>query len=423
MANIIDYLKWRGDLVVGERQFNDVDNVILATLSYIDFTGIVPGPEGGSISIKDACNRVIELTDGNLKQRVKSLAKLDAAFPRWLSQSRRYCHMMLHDYVDSLDTSRSLQFAALQIDVSPTATYVSFRGTDSTFVGWREDFMLSFTVTQAQKEAAAYLERALWKAKSEGRTVYVGGHSKGGNLAVYAVLTCPQELRSLVTCVWNNDGPGFAPEIMPDSPFSQLGSHYKRIVPAYDMVGILFERDDDPRIVSMSSASTALQHDPFTWKVTPTGIDVTKDLSTDSKLMKNAIQNWISGVQLEQRASFVDELFDALEASGAQNMVDLVGDTQALKKTFAAIDDMDVATKSLLVSLVGSMLSSTVDAATTAAQVTANAALQTARGWVDEWVRNNGKQLPKDTRKSLEAMIKERQAKDHEAKGRAFKKR
>lgn len=264
MANVVDYLTWRGDIELTERPFNDVDNLVLATISYLDFGGIVPAPGEGSIALGKACQIILDETKGDVSQRVRSFAKLTDKFLVALAASRRFSTMMLHDYVDELDVDKSLQFSAVQIDVNEQFTYVSFRGTDSTLVGWREDFMLSFTVPEAQLRADAYLEKAIAEAHVQGRRVYVGGHSKGGNLAVYAALDCEETLRPYISCVWSNDGPGLAPEIMPKSPRSQLGYRYRRIVPAYDMVGIIFERADDPRIVVKSNVIGAGQHDPFT---------------------------------------------------------------------------------------------------------------------------------------------------------------
>jgi hypothetical protein len=367
MANIVDYLKWRGDLTLSERPFNDVDNLILATLSYMDFSGIVPGPGQGSVNLADACNALMQETDGNVEERVRSLAKLDPKLITRLSHSKRFGTMQLHDCVDVLDQERSLQFAALQIDLTPTETYVSFRGTDSTLVGWREDFMLSFTVTEAQREAARYLERALNDANESGRSLYVGGHSKGGNLAVYAALSCPIELLPQIACVWSNDGPGIAPELLPVSPATLLGERYVRIVPAYDMVGILFEREDDPRIVVSSDVSGARQHDPFTWQVTPYGMDEA-ELAPESALIQEAINEWLLEVPLEQRAVLVDQLFNALESGGAHTLDEVIESMRGLRDVLAAMGEMDESTKELIRKLAGNVVSKTVEAAASAWQ-------------------------------------------------------
>ncbi|MBR1830634.1 MAG: DUF2974 domain-containing protein [Atopobiaceae bacterium] len=390
MANIVDYLAWRGDLTFAERPFNDVDNIILSTLSYLDFTDIVPGPGKGAVSLAQASNRVLEETEGNVDLRVRSLARLDPKMLLRLSSSRRFGHILLHDCVDKLDAGRSLQFAALQMDITPELTYVSFRGTDSSLVGWREDFMLSFTITEAQREALTYLECALADARSRGRKVYVGGHSKGGNLAIYAALSCPADLQDVIACIWNNDGPGISHKIIPTSPRELFGERYRRIVPAYDMVGIIFEHSNDPRTVVASSVTGAWQHDPFTWKVLPRGVEEADDLSSESKIMRSALKAWLSNVSLEERAVLVDQFFDALEASGATTLSEVTESVQSMKTVLSAMGGMDDSTKDLLRSLAGNMVAKTMESA-------ANAAFRAAQGVMEEL-----KKLPEADRDAVE---------------------
>ena len=393
MANVVDYLTWRGDIELTERPFNDVDNLVLATISYLDFGGIVPAPGEGSIALGKACQIILDETKGDVSQRVRSFAKLTDKFLVALAASRRFSTMMLHDYVDELDVDKSLQFSAVQIDVNEQFTYVSFRGTDSTLVGWREDFMLSFTVPEAQLRADAYLEKAIAEAHVQGRRVYVGGHSKGGNLAVYAALDCEETLRPYISCVWSNDGPGLAPEIMPKSPRSQLGYRYRRIVPAYDMVGIIFERADDPRIVVKSNVIGAGQHDPFTWQVNAFGMVTERDLTTESRLIKESIDTWIVGVPLDQRAAAVNQFFDALEAGGAQKMSEVMENRQAMTAVLNAMGDMDESTKELLLSFARVVVSKAADAAASKAQDAAETALKAAFDAVQEWRARQGREL------------------------------
>ena len=379
VANIVDYLAWRGDLTFDERPFNDVDNVILATFSYLDLTGIVPGSGGGSVGLAEACQSVLDDTEGDVNLRVRSLAKLDPVLLERLAASKRFGSLLVHDCVDLLDEARSLQFAAVQIDVSDTETYVSFRGTDSTLVGWREDFMLTFTTTEAQVEAEHYLAHALEQARAAGRKLYLGGHSKGGNLAAYAALSCPVRDLPLIARVWSNDGPGFARELFPTSAAVLLGDRYVRIVPPYDMIGILLERKDDPRIVVRSTGTGFRQHDPFTWQVTPFGMVEESDLATESKALRDTISSWLSHVELDRRAEMVDQVFDALGAGGAHTLEEVTSSTQSVSAVLAAMSTMDDSTKDLIMSLLGDMASKAVDVATSVAQSAAETALQVAR--------------------------------------------
>ncbi len=381
MANIVDYLRWRGDVKVSERPFNDVDNLVLSALSYIDFQGVVPAPGKGSISLGDACRKVLDAHRSEFSDCVKSLAKVTEEFLEVLAESPRFCDMALHDYVDVLDEEKLVQFAALQVDVSLLELYVAFRGTDDSLVGWREDFMLTFTIPGAHHRAARYLEDALRARRWLPVSVYVGGHSKGGNLALYAAMTCPEKLARKVMRVWSNDGPGLAPEVIEESPAEKLGERYRRIVPANDMVGIIFEREDDPSIVVKSSASGPSGHDLFTWEVDAFGvIEDERGLTLESQRIREGLKNWVERMPIDQRVNFVSEFFEALAAGGARNVSEVFENRQAMVSVINAMGDMTEETKQMLLSLTSLVITNRAAAATSAAQDWAGMALRRARG-------------------------------------------
>lgn len=385
MATIHDYLQWRGDLSFSERPFNDVDNVILATLSYLDFTGIVPGEQaGGSVSLARACGGLLERADGDVAPFVRSLAKVDARFVELLAASRRFGPARLSAYADVIDESRALQFSALQVDLPDAGTYISFRGTDSTLVGWREDFMLSFEVTEAQREAARYLERALLRV-GEGVAVRVGGHSKGGNLAEYAAVRCPDELRGRIVRVFSNDGPGMAPDVLALDGRALLGERLVRIVPSYSVVGMLFAREGDPRIVVASSGTGIAQHDPTTWQVLRAGVEEAPALQADCVVLNEAIASWAAGLPLEERERVVEEIFDALGAGGATRFDEIAASPEGLQQVLRALGETDERTRDIATTLVERLVDRSVDAVRKA-----------ARDTMGQW-RANVRSLAKET--------------------------
>ena len=227
MATVVDYLSWRGDLSFVERPFNEVDALILATLSYLDFTGIAPSGDN-VITLRDACEALLDQAAGDLAPYVRSLASIDESFLRALAASRRFGRLAMRDYVDVVDDACSLQFAALTVDLgacAPADAFVSFRGTDLTLTGWREDLMLSFEVTEAQERARAYLERIL----GQGHTVLVGGHSKGGNLAAFAVAAAEERLLGGAARLSSFAGPAMDPAVMARGPRDAIGSPFRRV--------------------------------------------------------------------------------------------------------------------------------------------------------------------------------------------------
>ena len=161
MANLLDYLDWRGDLTLEQSPFNEVDNLILAELSFVDFKDIVPGPgEGESVALRDAAERFFaRFPEG---EKIDMGVLVPAAIPdmlRKMADSRRFGDMKLNCFVDHLDVGKGEQFAALTIETGDRTLYLSFRGTDDTLAGWKEDFELAcMPEVPAQKKAVAYTE-------------------------------------------------------------------------------------------------------------------------------------------------------------------------------------------------------------------------------------------------------------------------
>lgn len=396
MANINDYLRWRGDLSFAERPFNDVDNIILATLSYLDFSGIVPDERSESgVPLALACQLLLAISGGKLGPYVRSLAKIDNDFLELLADSQRFGQATLRGYVDLIDESRALQFCALQVDLPDGSCYVSFRGTDNTLVGWREDFMLSFTVTDAQREAASYLERAVLRASEQGRGVRVGGHSKGGNLAEYASVCLPDELCQQLVCVYSNDGPGMAPEIVSPDGRQVLGERLRRIVPSYSVVGMLFAREDDPRMVVASTGMGIGQHDPTTWQVTRSGIEEAPGLQADCVVLNQAIASWSAEIALDERNAVVNEVFDALGAGGATRFDEIAQSAEGLQQVLRALGNINERMRDMALALVDHTIDESI-----------GVARKTARNTLEAW-RRGARDMAADAVRKLQGAIGE----------------
>lgn len=354
MASLAEYLRWRGDIQFFEHPFNDADNIILSTFAYIDLTGIVPTEEqGGSMTLRDACRELLTIPSDDFAKRMCFLGKIDAEFILLLSKSARFGNIVLSAYLDVVDAAKNLQFAAYQATLDDGSVYVAYRGTDSTIVGWKEDFMLSFTITESQHEAARYLQRVLNRTSDTdgGPMVRVGGHSKGGNLAQYAGLRCPANMRNRLACIYSNDGPGIAPEVMPEAPGGELGGTLRRIVPTYSVVGMLFARPEDERSIIASSVHGITQHDPTTWLLQPVGIQEERKLHHDARILNDAIATWMDQLSLEERAQVTSQIFEALQAGGAEHLTDVIASSKDLTVVIRALNDTDELTHEVVKSL------------------------------------------------------------------------
>lgn len=317
MGNIYTYLKWRGDLDFTERPFCEVDNLVLSQLSYVDFSGIVPTvQEGGNISLEAAALKLSARendTASHQDEKESILARM--------ARTNRFCHVKLSRYVDVLDEETQIQFAALHIELGDGTTYIAFRGTDDRLVGWREDFSMSFQLMPSQKSAAEYLRQTII---DPGMRYRVGGHSKGGNLAVYAAMQCPAGKQGQIIEVYSNDGPGICSSIVDIQLYQNIAPKLIRIVPEFCVIGALFEQEKPTKIVG-SSADGFAQHDLLTWQVEGDHLCEKANLSAKCMFYNEIFDTWLESASMEQRKAFTNDFFDALGAGGAKRVSELTG--------------------------------------------------------------------------------------------------
>lgn len=189
MGNIMDYIEWRGDLPFTQSEFNDVDNLILACFSYVNLDGIPEAASQNGIELKALTEKFLRLhTEKELKED-KSFIRFAPFMMLEMAKTERFGQCVIRNYVNEIVAEEAQQFSAVEICLSDGTSYISFRGTDDTIVGWKEDFNLSTGVVPAQERAVEYLRRI---AGSLQEMVRVGGHSKGGNLAVYGAVMCKE---------------------------------------------------------------------------------------------------------------------------------------------------------------------------------------------------------------------------------------
>ena len=349
MADILDYIRWRGDLSFRSSPFNEVDNLILAELSFLDFGGIVPPPrEEGSIPLSQAAT-LYERRHGGEKRDLGLV--VPDQIPELLAlaaDSVRFGGVQLSGFADELDEDRESQFAAVTFALPDGSIYVAFRGTDDTIVGWKEDFRMSFMdEVPAQRKAAAYLRDAA--ARHRRCPIRVGGHSKGGNLAVYSAVFAGAAVARRLAAVYNNDGPGFRTSMLERKEHLRISDKITTIVPQSSVVGMLMEHEETFTVVK-SSQRGILQHDGFSWEVLgPAFVHLPAD---DPRRVWNdtLLKNWISGMSDEQRRRFTEGLFDILSSSDAKTLSDLTEDGfKTAAAMVKAMADLDKETREVLV--------------------------------------------------------------------------
>ena len=315
MGNIMEYINWRGDLSFEQSKFNEVDNLILACFSYVNLDGIPAVAEQKGIELKNLAEEFMKLHTMEELEADKSFIRLAPFMMLEMAETNRFGNSVIRNYVNEIVTEAEQQFAAVEIVLEDGTSYVSFRGTDDTIIGWKEDFNLSTGVVPAQERAVEYVRRV-----SENTTgmLRVGGHSKGGNLAIYGAVMC-KEAHEKILEVYSNDGPGFSKEFQELPETEEMMDKIIRIIPEYSIIGTLLEHEKAPVIVA-SSSKGLLQHDGFSWEVQGPALVRRDSLSRTALRFIEILHKWIDGMEMEQKKVLIEDLFATLQASGYENL-------------------------------------------------------------------------------------------------------
>ena len=261
MGDILDYISWRGDLSWARSPFCPVDALALSALAYIHFEGVVPEGLDSPVPLRQAAERYLALPPG---RRGRFRCERDLALLRALGAAPRFAGAELCCRAGRFAPEEETQFAALAVLLGDGSAYLAFRGTDATLVGWKEDFNMSFMdLVPAQILAAEY---AGGFAGGFPGPLRLGGHSKGGNLAVVGAALCPVKVRDRVEVVYSFDGPGFNPYLLARPGYQELRTRIRSFVPRSSVVGLLLTHEE-PHTVVQSSQQGLFQHDLYSWQI------------------------------------------------------------------------------------------------------------------------------------------------------------
>lgn len=315
MGNIMDYISWRGDLTFEQSKFNEVDNLILACFSYVNLDGITAVTEQNGSGLKNLAEEFMKLHTMEELEADKSFIRLAPFMMIEMAKTARFGNCTVRNYVNEIVTEAEQQFAAVEIVLEDGTSYVSFRGTDDTIIGWKEDFNLSTGVVPAQKRAVEYLSRV---AENSQGMLRVGGHSKGGNLAIYGAVMC-KNAHDKILEIYSNDGPGFSKEFQELPETEQMMDKIIRIIPEYSIIGTLLEHEKEPIIVA-SSSKGLLQHDGFSWEVQGPSLVRRDSLNKTALRFIEILHKWIDGMDMDQKKVLIEDLFATLQSSGYENL-------------------------------------------------------------------------------------------------------
>ncbi len=318
MTTIKDYITWRGDLEFWQDGFNVVDNLVLSCISYVEMDRIFSGDVSEVMSIKEVSHIYFDRIFDEKSFRDGSILKDAPIMLKAIAQTNRYKDVKIRNYINLIDTSRTLQFAAMEFLLPDGSSYICFRGTDDTVVGWKEDFILAIKETEAEKEALAYINRI---AKDNNRLLRVGGHSKGGHLAVFAAAKCNKAIQQRIITVYSNDGPGFMEKVASSKAIKDILHKIISIVPEETIVGLLMTPVCEP-IVVKSTAVAVLQHNIATWCVEGNSLVTAESISKAAMLADKWIKDNTSKMSEAEMDAFVEDIFSVFEAAGTLTLTE-----------------------------------------------------------------------------------------------------
>ena len=345
MSDIFNYLEWRGDLTLEQDGFNDVDAVILSRLSYLPFDNIVKESLDESITLKQAAELYLSGEEGGGKVLWKSDLELFKA----TAKSNRFSQMKLCGYSNIIVDRLEMQFSAVIIDMGNSVRFVSFRGTDNTLTGWLEDCnMYCMSPLPSQIKAADYLQKAA--AHFDGKFM-LGGHSKGGNLAIFAGGFCGKAVQERIISIYNLDGPGFEEKVLQTDGMRAVSDKIKTFVPQSSIFGMMFEHCEDFTIIK-SRQKGFYQHDIYSWEVDNTNKLVTLcELTSTSAFFEHTMSEFVAQLSVEDRRELIEGVFSMLKSTEDKTFSEIVAHfTKNAPTMLNSVKSMNSKTKLLIIS-------------------------------------------------------------------------
>lgn len=360
MSGIIDYSLANAHKDFNALPFSKVDGLIFAQLAYLDYDTFVPEKQLFARGI--TFSKIAEQDGFENLFPLERTARKNLLLFNSLAYSKRYGKVRINYHENVFDPLNAIQFSATTFLLPDGNACVSFRGTDSTITGWRENFdMLYNDTVPAQILSAKYLNTVAGKIKGK---ITVVGHSKGGNLAIYAGAMCSEKTKEKIVEIQSFDSPGFTEDFIASENYLKIEGKIVKFVPEESMIGMLLNDTDTYRIVK-SDGEGIHQHDPFLWIVEDNDFVTGKKIDTKAKFVTSTFKEWIGNFTPEQREVFVDGIFDIIQATNAQKAESFIDWSENLKSNnalfFETIKDLDPETRSFMLKFLGNIFPSAKD--------------------------------------------------------------
>lgn len=317
VGNIISYVKENGFLTFDAMDFNEVDSLVLSQLSYLCFDSFIESVPKFDITFKDLAEKE------NRKELLKNIRtpKQNHRLLDAVAESERFGNIGIGIYVNEIEKEIEKQFSAVTFKLSSEKYYIAFRGTDKSLIGWKEDFNMSYLKNvPAQDSALCYFKSA---AEELDGVFILGGHSKGGNLSVYAAANADEDEFLRIEKIYNHDGPGFRDNTLSQEKRSKLSDIVLKTVPKASVVGLMLESDSKYKVV-FSKSLACNQHNPFTWSVKADSFVFIKETDMFSRFSKTAVDKWLENNDDETVSGLINYVYDLIKATGSDTVAQLI---------------------------------------------------------------------------------------------------
>ena len=354
MYTLDDYLNWRGDIDISYDGINEVDCALLSWLSYFEYQGLITG-DGRKDTLNNIAERYLETHD--IEADSKRDLFFNSVFKTFVktAQTKRFGHVSLNCYQSVIDKDKGVQFSAMTFSVTPAQDILVYEGTDGTIVGWREDCALAYMdEVPAQRLAVEYMEKTISRRKKK---TILCGHSKGGNLAAYALIKADEKKR-YIEKVYNFDGPGMNDRIMASAEYKEALKKIETILPKTSIVGRLFGHSETFRVTD-SDEKGFHQHDLTSWGIKGTSFDYLESVDNLSEYVDSTISAWISDISEERRKKFLDTLFLIFEKNNINTLEEFnaLGSIKTLTAVNSYLSELDEESRQILKQVIGDLVS------------------------------------------------------------------
>ena len=348
MKNMLDYIKEFGHVSFEERAFSEIDALVLTELEYLPLEKVVPSDENGEnfVTVKEIAEYMQEHKQELFDENPMMITQERHEVSQVIADAPRFQSLKFFGVVSEWDKDTTKQFAAVTVEVEPSVRLVVFRGTDETLIGWKEDFLMTYSpLVAAQTDAKEYLAKqaSLWDGD-----LMISGHSKGGNLAIYAAATQVEDVQLRIVDIFCFDSPGLYRSVLETKGYQNIVPLAMRYIPQDSLVGLMLE-SEVPYVIVKSNATGAMQHSAMTWEIEDGQFIKMEKLTKNSQLNDQTFKKWTESVSDEELELFWNVFFELLFSVGIDTVNDLYGQFMHYVQEFLkAAGNMDEEKRELL---------------------------------------------------------------------------